>query len=471
VLDGWIYYRKWCDTNASDGIYKMRTDSSLEQRLTDNKGRYINLAGDWIYYINDPAGDIWRIKTDGSHSQKLYPGRYAYLTTDGECLYFGLYDDSLFIGSCDGQQPIKNLPGKFRDPFVYGDWIYYRTVHDDICRMDKDDFKIDTIVERKYHQGGIYIPGKESFLLGDNGIFKFNIREKKMDTLSTIYVSTLGMRENYIFFTTDEHDENYKPYNKAFCMTFDSLKKRKDPKNWLQTYDESVKYYKDSVQRFINCIKNNDRIGLSKLIHFPLSRYYPLPSIKTADEFLDRFDEVFDKKLTCIISKSDINKDWVGMGWRGVMLQRGILWLEYDGKLTGTNYETETEKRKRTELINTERNTLHSSLQVYLEPVLEWKTKKYRIRIDDLGKYKYRYASWPVNKLPNDKPDLIINDGTCTPDGNGGNEIYEFKKGIYLYRCYVRKLRSWDEPPGRLEVYENEECILNEPVIESSYSN
>jgi hypothetical protein len=493
VLDGWIYYRKWRDTNATDGIYKMRTDGSQEQRLIDNKGFYINLAGDWIYYTDNEPGSIWKIKTDGSNSQKIYTGQYHNLTTDGEYLYFcNWHMDSLFKASCDGQRPIQTISGKFHRPFVYKDWIYYRTDHGGICRMNKTNFEPDTLIKGKeyYHYvGKNMIPADDTiYCSGNYGISRFSISENKLDTLSTMYAEKLGFRGKYIFFTIEEKDEHDKPYDKAFCMTLDSLKKRNDPKNWLQTYDESSKHYKENIQWFIDCIKNNDRATLSKLVYYPLDRDYPLPSIKTADDFLKRFDEVFDKKFIDTISHSDIDKDWEEVGGHEVMLKYGRLCLEYDGKLLSINYESEIEKKKRNELIEADRNTLHSSLKDYIERVLEWKTKHYHIRIDRVGEYMYRYASWRANKLPSDKPDLIISNGEWEPLGSGGNHQYSFRKGIYLYRCYVGVMRSWDEPPGRLEVYkldifrpepsinegrheeiiEDEELILTEPVIWSN---
>jgi hypothetical protein len=166
-----------------------------------------------------------------------------------------------------------------------------------------------------------------------------------------------------------------------------------------------------------------------------------------------------------------VDKDWEPVGWRGVVLNRGILWLEYDGKIRSVPYESEIEKQKRNVLIEAERKTLYSDLRSYSEPVLKWTTKSYRIRIDRLGESgsaKYRYAAWPVNKLPSDKPDLVVDDGVNKPDGSGGNHYYDFKKGIYLYRCYVKVLRSWDDAPGRFEIYENGNCILREPVITAS---
>jgi hypothetical protein len=225
--------------------------------------------------------------------------------------------------------------------------------------------------------------------------------------------------------------------------------------------------YHDGVQHFIDCIKNNDKNGVIKLTSLPFKRKFPLPSIKTAEDFLQRYDDVFDKNFIEIISSSDIHKDWETAnagGYGAIMLKNGMLWLDTRGKLISVNYESEVEKIKRLTLIEAEKKKLHFSLQTFLEPVLEWKTKNYHIRIDKLAEWKYRYAVWPVDKAPSEKPDLILNNGEYIPDGGGTN--YDFKNGVYKYSCVVIHIGTEQDPPGYLEVYKNEKLILSEPVVE-----
>jgi hypothetical protein len=59
------------------------------------------------------------------------------------------------------------------------------------------------------------------------------------------------------------------------------------------------------------------------------------------------------------------------------------------------NYQSEAERNIKTKLINAQKSALHPSLKNYVAPVLEWETSKFRIRIDDLGNQKFRYAAWP----------------------------------------------------------------------------
>jgi hypothetical protein len=228
--------------------------------------------------------------------------------------------------------------------------------------------------------------------------------------------------------------------------------------------------YHDGVQHFIDCIKNNDKNRVIKLASFPyynFKRKFPLPSIKTAEEFLQRYDEIFDKNFIEIISSSEIDKDWKTAnagGYGAIMLKNGMLWLDTRGNLISINYESDIEKRKRLTLIDVEKKKLYISLQTFLEPVLDWKTKNYYLRIDKLAEWKYRYAVWPVDKSPNEKPDLILNNGEYLPEGGGTN--YDFNNGIYKYRCAVIQIGTDEDPPGYLEVYKNEKLIFSEPVVE-----
>jgi len=148
------------------------------------------------------------------------------------------------------------------------------------------------------------------------------------------------------------------------------------------------------------------------------------------------------------------------------MFKDGMLWLDANGKITAINYQTEKEKKERARLIEAGKRNLHVSLQQYLEPVLEWKTKDYRIRIDRTSKVRYRYAVWPIQKATGEKPDLILDNGKLFFDGSGGNHHYDFKSGVVLYRCSVNIIGADDTPPGDLEVYKNNKVILSQPVIE-----
>ncbi len=227
----------------------------------------------------------------------------------------------------------------------------------------------------------------------------------------------------------------------------------------------------DVVIDFINCFKKNDRTKLAGLVAYPLKREYPLPAINNKEEFLQRYDEVFDAKLVDMIVSSTLDKDWDAVGWRGIMLNRGDLWLDYDGTLIGVNYQSPAEAKKRTLLIEADRKLLHKSLKKFSEPVCVLSTENHTIRIDDIGQGKYRYTSWKKGNKMSERPDLVILNGEVFPDGSGGNHHYVFKNGNYTYECGIVRIGEEDSTPAYLTVYKkgkevlNERAFLNEVIV------
>jgi len=205
-----------------------------------------------------------------------------------------------------------------------------------------------------------------------------------------------------------------------------------------------------------------DNIGeLAKQVAYPLEREYPLPDIKTEAEFRRAYSYLFDTEIKNAILKSNTKEDWSDVGWRGIMLHNGELWLDYDGTFLALHYQSTYEKEERQKLIRKDRQRIHPSIQEYKKPVLLMQTQGFLIRIDQLENNDYRYASWRENGNQSQKPDLIITKGVLNFQGSGGNHTYEFQNGNYIYVCDVIRMGDSDSPPALLLVYENKKRIMS----------
>jgi hypothetical protein len=229
---------------------------------------------------------------------------------------------------------------------------------------------------------------------------------------------------------------------------------------YSQTLD---KKYLRVVTNFITSIKSGSIEKLSNKINYPLSRAYPIPPIKTKQEFVKRYKEVFDDDLIKKIINSKPSKDWDDVGWRGIMLLNGELWLDTDGKLIAVNHQSRIEAKEQSKLINLEKSKLHTSISNFMQPVLLFETVQYRIRIDDLGNNNYRYASWPIKSKMSDKPRLVLTNGRYDPDGSSGSGNFNFKNGIYLYTCFI-SARGENNALGHLIIKKNDKEILSQQV-------
>lgn len=224
------------------------------------------------------------------------------------------------------------------------------------------------------------------------------------------------------------------------------------------------KKYRPVVTAFINAVKSGNIEKLSSKISYPLKRAYPIPAIKNKQEFVKRYKEVFDDNLTKKIINSKPDTDWDDVGWRGIMLLNGELWLDTNGKLIAVNHQSRLEAKEQARLINAEKSSLHPSLVNFMQPVLVFETAQYRVRIDDLGNNNYRYASWPIKSKMSDKPKLVLSNGKWTPDGSGGNHNYEFKSGDYLYTCFITVMGEKNSPPALLVISKAGKEILSQPA-------
>lgn len=218
------------------------------------------------------------------------------------------------------------------------------------------------------------------------------------------------------------------------------------------------------IADFISNVKQQNKEALAAKVRFPLKRDAPIPPIKSKQEFLERYNEIFDQALTTTIVSSQPGKNWTAMGWRGIMLDNGKVWLDEDGKLIAVNYQSTMEKRKQSALIAGDKKQLYKTVNQYRKPVYLLETKKFRIRIDEIGEDNFRYSSWGLQRSMREAPDLVIENGTAFFEGTGGNHRYEFKNDGYLYECSFTVLGVDDKNPAVLKIYKDGKELLSQPA-------
>lgn len=225
---------------------------------------------------------------------------------------------------------------------------------------------------------------------------------------------------------------------------------------------ELPKKYQVMVSRLIDNIRSENKSAVADLINYPLYREYPIPSVKSKQEFIRRYSEIIDENLKQIIIISMPAKDWSKMGWGGFMLSNGKLWLNENGQVIAINYQSNVEKALLDKLILADKKSIHPSISKYYKPVYVLETSKFRIRIDDLGNSKFRYSSWSKTKSMSDKPDLILCNGNMEYDGSIGNQNFIFENGEYIYKCMIIVTREENSPPAILSIQKGEKEILSQ---------
>ncbi|MGJ7032262.1 hypothetical protein GGU45_002765 [Niabella hirudinis] len=217
----------------------------------------------------------------------------------------------------------------------------------------------------------------------------------------------------------------------------------------------------NDVQRLVEAAKSGDKQRVASLVAYPLKRTYPLSDIKSKAGMLRYFDMIFDSGLLRQIARSKAG-DWTAMGWRGLMLDRGVLWMDDTGKITAINYESGKEKILLAKAIQKDKQELPHSLQQFEKPLYKIITGRFRIRIDELAEGQLRYASWSL-KSGKSVPALVLYNGVFEAQGTGGNHTIMFKNEAYRYEIAINRLGTDETPGALLTVFKGEKVLLKEP--------
>jgi hypothetical protein len=124
-LDGWIYYRD----GQSGHLFNIHHNGGGRAEIVGDSVWYINIIGDWIYYVNASDGNrIYKIRHDGTERTRLSDNGGAYLNVIGSVIYYAGYynsDGGIFKMNTDGSGFVQISDDKAFNLNVIDDWIYY----------------------------------------------------------------------------------------------------------------------------------------------------------------------------------------------------------------------------------------------------------------------------------------------------------------------------------------------------------
>lgn len=220
------------------------------------------------------------------------------------------------------------------------------------------------------------------------------------------------------------------------------------------------------IEKFKNAIKSNNPEIIANYIVYPLARKNPVPDIHNKQEFLNRYDSIFDDNLRNIIINSKSN-DWDTVGSKGIMLYRGMLWLNPEGKLIAINGFSKKESQYANEWERNDKSAINPILKKYYSNINIFETQKYLGRIDEIKsdkeyQYNYRLALWNKNEKMSEKPIIVVDNGTVEYLGSSNNHLYSFKSGDNTYTFEVTYVGPIDLVPYQLIIFKDNNEISRE---------
>ena len=191
----------------------------------------------------------------------------------------------------------------------------------------------------------------------------------------------------------------------------------------------------NQINGLLHDILKNNRSSVVQQINYPLALRYPLPDIRNAEEMLSFYNLIFTDSFKKHILDNMVFDE---IGWRGVYLCDGLMWGDFyeDGFKIRTILKQDSPQMRKLweDTVEKRRQSLHPSVQEFIEPVMIMYTSKYIIMVDKIAPYKYRYAAWYAGASMKSKPNVVLNNGEAIGFGGSmGGCWYKFKSGIYEY--------------------------------------
>ncbi|MDD4029332.1 MAG: DUF4173 domain-containing protein [Caldisericia bacterium] len=121
VQEDWIY------TISNNVLYKMKTDGT-EKTYLQNYIRNINIIDDWIYYIHSADG-ICKIRTDGTENTMIFPAQAKCMVVVDDWVFYSV-QDSLAKVNTDGTHQEEILPLDTLFLEFDHDWLYFSNLDD-----------------------------------------------------------------------------------------------------------------------------------------------------------------------------------------------------------------------------------------------------------------------------------------------------------------------------------------------------
>ena len=197
------------------------------------------------------------------------------------------------------------------------------------------------------------------------------------------------------------------------------------------------------LDRLLRAIVDGDAKTVAKSVLYPFDRKYPIPPVQNEEEFVARFDDIFDRPFRRMLGELLPEAPWEEMGWRGVMLGEGPLWIDGTisdgGNIYALNYQSEAEQELSKQLVEEERRTLPPNLaNEGCDPKLCFETEDGKIagRVDDIGNDHFRVALFAMPFHPGDQPAATFR-GRAVWEGSGGNHTYLDDEGLWALEVNV----------------------------------
>jgi hypothetical protein len=244
ISGDWIYYR---NQTSNNNLYKVKIDGTSKKRLNTDTTFFINVVGDWIFYVNYDDDKIYRIDINGNnkeaiiekyvrklfvvngeiyfvsgsavlefelHRINIHSNQGMHIEEAGQCIQMIIVEDWIYYHTFsengiykirpDGIENTRLSDNKVRIVNVIDDWIYYVNVDDNnyIYRMRTDSSDNELVVSNSVEHVNIYEDWIFYVNLDDNEtIYRIKTNGTEKEKLNDDESYHINIIDGWIYYT------------------------------------------------------------------------------------------------------------------------------------------------------------------------------------------------------------------------------------------------------------------------------
>lgn len=226
TYENWIYF---CNANASNCIYKCRTDGNELTVVTGVGAAYPQVVGNWIYFSSlSDGGKLYRVSVDGNQLEKICDDSAADINAYPETVYYKNTSDnsSLYHICTDGTDRgriIKKNCGSFN---AYGVYLFYIDLSDGrIYRSSFDGMYIKNLGQQA---SCINVLENRVYFSNSEGIFRMDFDGENCEKLAQNPADKISVIGSTVYYVSRENgglyalytDENGAAVNEPLAGTY-----------------------------------------------------------------------------------------------------------------------------------------------------------------------------------------------------------------------------------------------------------
>jgi len=198
-MNGWVYF------NGGDGLYKISADGKNKQKIYRNSCQYINIVGEWAYFIDT---QVYKVRTNGTGLVKLNNEKSSNLCVSGDWVFYCNYELGGIVKiKTDGtnRAVINKKANKVSDNGLYvsGDWVYYFDESSrSINKMQTDGSHITKIID--IYPYCFNIVGDWIYIGRNDSLSKVRIDGSDYKILQKRQAFSINVYDDWIFYINDD---------------------------------------------------------------------------------------------------------------------------------------------------------------------------------------------------------------------------------------------------------------------------